>query len=131
MNRPVLASLLLGTLLAGSACKPARAPQSPSPPSDSTAPVVAAATSATQQASTIAYHCDGLDFTARYEGDHVNLETPKQTYTLPQVRAADGAKFERDHSTFWSKGADAIVTLAGKPYTNCHEQLASEAPPAP
>lgn len=133
MYRSASASLLVAALLA-SACKPAEvgtpasAPQSPSPPSDSTAPVASAAT---QQAATLAYHCDGLEFTVRYENDHVILQAPQQTYTLPQVRSADGAKFERESSTFWSKGADAVVTLDGKPYTSCREQLASEAPPAP
>lgn len=132
MNRSAFASLLFVALLA-SACKPtevgtpASAPQSPSPPSDSTAPL----STATRQAATLAYHCDGLEFTVRYEDDHVTLQTAQQTYTLPQVRSADGARFERDGSTFWSKGEDAMVTLAGKPYTNCREQLASEAPPAP
>lgn len=134
MSRTCSAGLLLIAVLVGSACKPnavgtpASPPQSPSPPSDSTAPVASAAT---RQAATLSYHCDGLEFTVRYEGDHVILHTPKQTYTLPQVRSADGAKFEGDGTMFWSKGEDAVVTLAGKPYTNCHEQLASEAPPAP
>src|SRR3546814_1963750 len=119
MNRAAVSGLLSGALLASSACQPASAPQNPAPPSDSTAPASAAAT----QAPTLRYHCDGLDFTVRYQGELVRLQTPEQTYSLPRVRAADGAKFERDHSTLWSKGGDALVTRDGKPYTNCLEQI--------
>lgn len=133
MTRIPIAGLLLATLLAGSACQrqdvgtPTAAPQNPAPPSDSLSPPAAPGASA----ATLVYHCDGLEFTAQYVGDQVILQTPKQRYTLPQVRAADGAKFQDGATTFWSKGETAVVELGGKPYTNCRERLASEAPPAP
>jgi membrane-bound inhibitor of C-type lysozyme len=133
MTRIPIASLLLATLLAGTGCQrqdvgtPAAAPQNPAPPSDSLSPP----TAPSALAATLRYHCDGLDFTAQYVGDQVIVQTPDRRYALPQVRAADGAKFQDGATTFWSKGETAIVELDGKPYTNCRERLASEAPPAP
>jgi membrane-bound inhibitor of C-type lysozyme len=131
MARIPIAGLLLTLLLAG--CQrddigvPAAAPQSPAPPSDSLSPPAAPGT----PAATLPYHCDGLEFTVQYAGDQVIVQTPERRYALPQVQAADGAKFQNDHATFWSKGETAIVELDGRPYTHCRERLASEAPPAP
>ncbi|NGY06469.1 MliC family protein [Solimonas terrae] len=122
MIKVLLAGAVFAAALAAVACKPAAAPQNPSP-----APPAAASSAA----AVVPYHCDGLAFTVRFDSDHVTLQTADRRYTLPQVRAADGAKFENDQATFWSKGENALLTLAHKPYTNCRELLASEAPPGP
>jgi membrane-bound inhibitor of C-type lysozyme len=133
MNKLLFVLLLAATLGTAVSCKPkdvgdpAAAPQSPPPPSDSTAPAAAAGSSA----STVAYHCDGLDVTAIYAGDQVTLQTPGREYALPHVQAADGAKYQSDKATFWSKGDVAVIEIDGKPYTNCKEKAAAEAPPGP
>lgn len=133
MRSLFLATLSTATLLALSACQggdvgtPAAAPQSPAPPSDSTAPAAASGA----PASTTAYHCDGLDLSVTYNGDQVTLTAPGREYTLPHVEAADGAKFQSDKATFWSKGENAVIEIDGKPYTNCKEKTAAEAPPGP
>ncbi|MGH8443797.1 MAG: MliC family protein [Solimonas sp.] len=134
-NTPI--ALVCAVLLLGSAaCKPKDAgngaeapasapPDAPAPPSDAMAPAAARA------ASPVTYRCNDLQFTAQFETDHVTLAAPGKEYVLPQVEAASGAKFQNDKATFWSKGTEAVVEIDGKPYSNCKEVSASEAPPAP
>ncbi|NKF21125.1 lysozyme inhibitor [Solimonas sp. C16B3] len=121
------ALLLVATLVTAVSCKPKSADINTQAAAASPAPAARTA----PPSSTAAYHCDGLDLTATYDADQVTIDMPGREYTLPHVVSADGAKYHNDKGTFWSKGDHAIVEIDGKPYTNCRQRTAADAPPGP
>ena len=69
---------------------------------------------------TAVYTCtDEVRFSARVRGDSVTLAFPEGAVTLPQVRAASGAKYSAGDTTFWSRGSTAILEAGGRRYTDC------------
>ncbi|WP_043114509.1 MliC family protein [Solimonas soli] len=124
-NAVARAALLLAggvLLVATAACRregaqqPAAPPDVPTPPGDPLSPPPPA-----NVAAPLRYHCDGLDFSARFDNDRVTLRAPGREYVLPQVAAASGAKFESGEAMFWNKGREALLEIGGKRYANCRE----------
>ncbi|HDL8470476.1 TPA: MliC family protein, partial [Yersinia enterocolitica] len=60
---------------------------------------------------TLHYQCGGTKLTVMQDNkqDKVSLVLDGKQLTLPQVRAASGAKYSDNHYTFWSKGNTAFV----------------------
>jgi putative lipoprotein len=71
-------------------------------------------------ASTLVYECDGYQFVARPAPGAMTLWLEDRDVALPQVRSASGALYEEGDISFWSKGEDAMLTVAGQIYRNCH-----------
>ncbi len=66
--------------------------------------------------------CGDRDVTVAFVDQRAILEVAGERFELAQVRAASGAKFEApdDPGTyFWSKGATALVSLAGELLPEC------------
>ncbi|MFN3835160.1 MAG: META domain-containing protein [Glycocaulis sp.] len=83
-----------------------------------------------------AYTCeDGSTLTVSYAGPDITLLRGAETYHLPPVIAASGARFETGepgadgHVLFWSRGAQALFASAGSEPVSC--EAASEPEPAP
>lgn len=60
---------------------------------------------------TLHYQCGTTRLTVMQDNkqDKVSLVLDGKQLTLPQVRAASGAKYSDGHYTFWSKGNAAFV----------------------
>jgi putative lipoprotein len=73
-------------------------------------------------ATTLVYDCNGYEFVARLGPGEMALWLPDQYVVLPQVRSASGALYEEGDISFWSKGDDAMLTVADQIHQNCHLQ---------
>jgi membrane-bound inhibitor of C-type lysozyme len=71
-------------------------------------------------ASTLVYECDGYQFVARPAPGAMTLWLEDRSVALPQARSASGTLYEEGDISFWSKGEEAMLTVAGKIYQNCH-----------
>lgn len=62
-----------------------------------------------------------VTFAGEAAGETLVISTGNDTYTLPHVPSADGAKFATDDEStlVWVKGSAAMVTLNGMPLTDC------------
>ncbi|CQD35381.1 MliC family protein [Yersinia mollaretii] len=60
---------------------------------------------------TLHYQCGTTQLTVKQDNqyDKVSLILDGEQLTLPQVRAASGAKYSDGHYTFWSKGNSAFI----------------------
>ena len=82
--------------------------------------IIAAAVCTKSRAKTSQYRCpDGYAFTISYSdphnaGDGAFLEDQWGTTRLTRARSASGAKYSSDATTFWSKGDEATIMVAGK-----------------
>ena len=83
--------------------------------------IILALTACTKpRATTWEYSCpDGYTFTITYSdpvnlGDIAFLADATGTTKLPRAVAASGAKYSNGVTTFWSKGEDAMIMVAGK-----------------
>jgi membrane-bound inhibitor of C-type lysozyme len=75
---------------------------------------------ALSSAQTFVYECeDNFGFTARRQGNTVWLFLPGEAVQLPQVRSASGEKYQGAHTTFWSEGENAMITLGELYYVGC------------
>jgi len=68
---------------------------------------------------TLFYDCDGRRFTVRVHADTASVMVPDRTFVLLREPAASGEKYSDGSTTFWSKGDEATLTLAGRTYTGC------------
>lgn len=73
-------------------------------------------------ATTLVYDCSGYEFVARLGPGEMALWLPDQYVVLPQVRSASGALYEEGDVSFWSKGDDAMLTVADEIYQDCQLQ---------
>ena len=73
-------------------------------------------------ATTFVYDCNGYDFVARLGPGEMAMWLPDQYVILSQVRSASGTLYEEGDISFWSKGDEAILTVAGQSHLNCHLQ---------
>ena len=80
-------------------------------------------------ATTLVYACNGYEFVARLGPGEMALWLPERYVILSQVRSASGTLYEENDISFWSKGEEAMLTVEGQDYQNCHllpEQVAWE-----
>jgi putative lipoprotein len=73
-------------------------------------------------ATTLVYDCDDYEFVARLGPGEMALWLPDQYIVLPQVRSASGTLYEEGDISFWSKGDDAMLTVADQIYQQCQLQ---------
>ena len=71
-------------------------------------------------ATTLVYECVAYEFVARLGLDVIALWLEDRYIVLPHVRSGSGALYENGDVSFWSKGDEAMLTVAGKSYQNCH-----------
>ncbi|WP_084437132.1 META domain-containing protein [Pseudodonghicola xiamenensis] len=75
------------------------------------------------------YHCGTQDIRIGIQNDQAVMQADGQRYVLVETVTASGAKYvaEQDPTTyFWSKGAEAMVSLQGQELPTC-----TLVPPAP
>ena len=71
----------------------------------------------------LAYACEGFAFRVEVTRERALLFAPGRTnLTLPAVPTASGAKYADGNATFWSKGAEALLTLDGVEHRGCKLQ---------
>jgi uncharacterized membrane protein len=102
-------SLVMCFLL--SACAGEDALRTPSTQPDQAGPAPSA---------TLVYACNDYEFVARVGTGTMTLWLEDGDIVLPQVRSASGTLYEEGDITFWSKGNEAMLTVAGQSYQNCH-----------
>ena len=73
-------------------------------------------------ATTLVYDCNGFDFVARLGAGEMAVWLPEGYTILSQVRSASGTLYEEGDISFWSKGDEAMLTMAGQSYLNCQLQ---------
>ena len=102
------------SLLVLSACQ--RSGEAESPP----APVTSAPAGQVVLPSH-SYQCGDLAVTATFDGvGAVDLSWPGGPLTLPKVESASGERYaDSQGNEFWSKGEEAMFTLAGQEKRNC------------
>ena len=71
-------------------------------------------------ATTLVYECNGYEFLARLGPGEMALWLEDRYVILSQVRSASGTLYEEGDISFWSKGDEAMLTVAGQSYQNCH-----------
>lgn len=104
-------ALAAAAILLAVACAP-RAAQVPAPPPHPSERIL--------PPTTFVYRCEeDYRFVAQAESGLIRLFLPDATRTLPQVRAASGAKYSDGAATFWSKGQDATLEIDGRAYRTC------------
>jgi membrane-bound inhibitor of C-type lysozyme len=76
------------------------------------------------------YRCGEIVVSADFHGtDPVRLRFDGKELTLPQVTSGSGARYaDEAGNEFWSKGDEAMLTLAGQQMRNCAP--AATPPPA-
>lgn len=79
---------------------------------------------ATGDPMTFFYDCEGQRFTVRIHADTASVMVPDKTLVLLQVPSASGAKYTDGTTTFWSKGEEATLTLAGQTHKGCKRHSA-------
>lgn len=67
------------------------------------------------------WRCDGgAAFSARITGDGAEVFAAGQTYSLPHVAGASGARYSNGTVEYWERGGEATLGGArGGPYNNC------------
>ena len=79
----------------------------------------------------VTYRCEDLQLATEFYEDDLVLTLNGQIITLPQVRAASGAKYEGETSmgsvTFWSKGDEASLDIADQPSRTCQADIQENA----
>ncbi len=67
------------------------------------------------------YQCGDVVVSADFHGTGpVELRFAGKALKLPQVASGSGARYADDNGNeFWSKGDDAMFTIAGQPMRNC------------
>ncbi|MCE5233059.1 MAG: MliC family protein [Mizugakiibacter sp.] len=102
----------------------ATVPPAPTPPAAPTSPAVAPPPAAPAPPAVaapaprnLAYQCGDRRVGARIDGDAIVLALPGRELRLPQQVSASGTRYaDGEGSEFWSKGAEARLTLdGGKP----------------
>jgi putative lipoprotein len=65
------------------------------------------------------YDCNGYEFIARLGPGEMALWLPDRYVVLSRVRSASGTKYQEGDIEFWSKGDDAILSVAERDYLGC------------
>ncbi|MCB1705405.1 MAG: MliC family protein [Halioglobus sp.] len=73
-------------------------------------------------ATTLVYDCNGFDFVARLGPGEMAVWLPDRYTVLSQVRSREGTLYEESDVSFWRKGDDGILTVAGQSHLNCQLQ---------
>ncbi len=73
------------------------------------------------QTTTLVYTCNDYEFIARTAPGEMALWLQDRYVVLPQVVSASGALYEDEDVSFWSKGDEAMLTVADQDYQNCHQ----------
>lgn len=71
-------------------------------------------------ATTLVYECNGYEFVASLSAGAMALWLQDRYVVLAQVSSESGTEYEKDDVSFWSKGDEAMLTVAGQSYQNCH-----------
>ncbi|SDW03463.1 META domain-containing protein [Marinobacter mobilis] len=72
--------------------------------------------------ATSAMACGQLNITVSYRGDHARLLVGEEAYSLVQIPAASGARYQgEDHAEiqFWSKGPQAMLSVGNRTWPQC------------
>lgn len=70
-------------------------------------------------ATTLVYECRDIEFIARVGPGEMALWLEDRYLVLPQVRSASGTRYEEADVTFWDRGEDVMLQVAGRTYRNC------------
>ena len=71
-------------------------------------------------ATTLVYSCGDYEFIARLGAGEMALWLEDRYVVLSQVRSASGTLYKEGDISFWSKGSEAMLTVADQIYQNCH-----------
>ena len=66
-------------------------------------------------------------FSVRELGEVATVRAERQTFALPRIRAASGARYRKDEMEFWNRGSTATLRLAGTAHSDCAGQVVSTA----
>ncbi|MDR1728910.1 MAG: META domain-containing protein [Acidobacteriota bacterium] len=75
----------------------------------------------------VAYACpDGTEFSVAADEDEAAVTAPAslggRSVKLPSVRAASGARYEKDGDSFWSHGDEAMFEVGGRSFHDCKKK---------
>jgi uncharacterized membrane protein len=65
------------------------------------------------------YECGDYEFVARLGPGEMAVWLQDRYLILSQVRSASGTRYEEGDITFWSKGDEAMLEIAGRLYRSC------------
>lgn len=66
--------------------------------------------------------CGQLDITVSYRGDHASLLVGDEQYSLVQIPAASGARYQGDEQPeiqLWNKGGNALLSVGNRSWPQC------------
>ena len=69
------------------------------------------------------FDCGGQTVSVAGNADEIRMTAGGKTHDMKRTVAASGERYEaRDDPTtiYWNKGNDAMVTIAGQDYPECH-----------
>ncbi|UTA48617.1 MliC family protein [Simiduia sp. 21SJ11W-1] len=69
--------------------------------------------------TTVFFMCDGEGLRVSLSGDQATLSLGEHTYLLTRIPSGSGAHYQSEAADFWSKGDEAILTLAGEDQRHC------------
>ena len=73
------------------------------------------------------FDCGGRTVSVAGSLDEVRMNAGGKTYDMKRTVSASGERYEgKDDATtiYWNKGSDAMVTIAGEDYPECHSTAA-------
>ena len=68
---------------------------------------------------TLVYECTDGEFISRVGPGEMALWLEDRYVVLPQVRSASGTKYVEGDITYWSKGEEVLLEVAGRRYQDC------------
>ncbi len=71
-------------------------------------------------ATTLVYGCSDYEFVARLSPEEIALWLDDQYVILPRIDSDSGEFYEAGDVSFRSEGEEAMLTVAGQNYQNCH-----------
>ncbi len=69
---------------------------------------------------------DGLVAAVHHRQDWVDLQVDSASYTLPQVVAASGARYQEGDTLYWNRGSEALIVIDGRELGTCTLDLARQ-----
>lgn len=72
---------------------------------------------------TAEFDCGGRAVSIAGDSDEVRMTAGGKTYDLRRAVSASGARYEAKDdpkTVYWNKGDEAMVTVAGEDYPECH-----------
>ena len=80
------------------------------------------ATTKTSLTQDLFYQCEQLSLLVKIDGDNASLFIGERVLALHKMASASGVHFQSEEADFWSKGDEAILSLAGESRRYCSMQ---------